>query len=650
MFLKSLPVNFFPYILQHYYESRERKQKFDQVVVLIITLVSFVFSYLAYILIDRVLMNPPLARIFSLLVTLLCILVGSKTLPQLFNVLIVVVSVMSPLIICDFQNDVFISFILGTLGPVFALILTNSHRCFVASIFMHVLNFNTRFKEQFIGRMNTIELDEYEDFLEKSFLVISIQICSSMLIYGLMDFTSQKCIDEVMHKDEEMQTAKINSYKVFEETCSQLSNSLRNLYSTIDFSIHEQISTQVVNTLKSVQTSIKLFRNEMNNTLAFEKMEFQRLEIQPIPTRTSDWISELWLIVSEMLKDKRPLGVLKIQRKVPPLLYLDAVKIQQVLLNLLQYSVDKTKRGTVNMTVEWLDFDFLNEKCFEPIPYNYDEEGVFEKKETLHMLDMKNSEKSLDRYQVFKSIEKGGLEFEHCNYAQKIAFGTLKVTIWDNSPGMTEDKLNCFFESDMGDSSIPGLKKKSFKVSKEICKQMDGEIRAYSKEGVGTTFVACFPIPTYGFSQAYPDVRENILKIRKKKLKVMIGNIDPTFYFQIASDLRSLDSTVVAKASNVSEFFVSLVELSADSKRPVDLVIIDLSMPHLDAPVFCERLRNQERKNQLWPVYILLTGEIEKNDMITSLLNRNNPGYINKYLKRPFDFYSLLESLLDLSG
>jgi CheY-like chemotaxis protein len=302
------------------------------------------------------------------------------------------------------------------------------------------------------------------------------------------------------------------------------------------------------------------------------------------------------------------------------------------------------------MTVEWLDFDLLNEKCFDPIPYNYDEEGVFEKKETLHMLDMKNSEKSLDRYQVFKSVERGGIEFEHCNYAQKIPFGTLKVTIWDNSPGMTEDKLSCFFESDTADSSIPGLKKKSFKVSKEICKQMDGEIRAYSKEGVGTTFVACFPIPTYGFSHAYPDVRENILKIRKKKLKVMIGNIDPTFYFQIASDLRSLDSTVVAKASNVSEFFVSLVELSADSKRPVDLVIIDLSMPHLDAPVFCERLRNQERKNQLWPVYILLTGEIEKNDMITSLLNRNNPGYINKYLKRPFDFYSLLESLLDLSG
>jgi len=647
MFLKSSPVNFFPYILQHYYESRDRKQKFDQVVVLIITLVSFVFSYLAYILIDRVLINAPVSRIFSLLFTLLCILVGSKTLPQLFNVLIVVVSVLSPLIICDFQNDIFISFILSTLGPVFALILTNSHKCFVGSILIHLLNFNTRFKEQFIGKMNTIELDEYDDFVEKSFMVVSIQICLSMVIYWLMDLTSQKCIDEVIHKDEEMQAARVSSYKAFEETCSQLSNSLRNLYSTIDFSIHEQISTQVVNTLKSVQTSIKLFRNEMNNTLAYEKMEFQKLEIQPIPARTSDWISELWLIVSEMLKDKRPMGILKLQRKVPPLLYLDSVRIQQVLLNLLQYSMEKTKRGTINMTVEWLDSELLNEKCFEPIPYNYEEEGVFEKKETLHMLDMKNAEKSLDRYQVFKSIERG-IEFEHCNYAQKIAFGTLKVTVWDNSPGLTEDKVNSFFEPDAADSSMPGLKRKAFKVSKEICKQMDGEIRMYSKEGIGTTFVACFPIPTYGFSQAYPNVRDSIIRIRRKKLNVMIGNIDPTFHFQIASDLKSLEATVVAKASNVSEFFVSLVELSVESKRPVDLVIIDLSMPHLDAPVFCERLRNQERKNQLGPVYILLTGEIEKNDMITSLLNRNNLGYINKYLKRPFDFYSLLESLFDL--
>ena len=640
-------------ISHHYKDSHERKQRYDQNIVQLTAFILVVFLYTVYTVTTALSYNVATSCALSFISTLALILAGFRASPQAFSVLVILFSISIPLIISDLQDDIFSSFLMNSLGPLLTLLLTNSSKCLTMSTLIHLVALNSKFRPQILSCLRFANNSDYDSILDKAFATISIQIVVFMMIQGTMNIALQESVGEVFQKNRNIEKLKINRFKVFDEICTQISNPLRRLYATVDFSLYQSLPAQVCTNLRLVQTFIKIFKNEMENILISEKMKFQPLEIRPLPTRTSDWIHEIWSVMSELIKDKKPLGFLKVQRRVPPLLYLDSRRIQQIILNLLQFSMEKTNKKLINVTIDWLDSEVISNTSFEPIPYNYEEEGLFEKKEGLHFLDTNNTEKSQDRYQVLKSLDKE-IRFENSNCSRNVPFGTLKVTISDSSSGLNQTQINNLFNYDPDNmveplSEAKHLRRRALKVSNDICRKMGGELRVYSKEGVGTTFISCFPIPTYGFGADNQEAQEKVMKLRKKKVKVMIASNDLTFIYQTTTYLHSIEADIVSKTGGVNDFFTNYNDLCADTKKPVDIIIIDFKMSHPDLIGFCEKIRNHEKMFRVMPAYIVVTGDIKGDEMLNGLMRKSSDGSVNKYLKRSFEFCDFLEALIDFS-
>jgi signal transduction histidine kinase len=128
------------------------------------------------------------------------------------------------------------------------------------------------------------------------------------------------------------------------------------------------------------------------------------------------------------------------------------------------------------MTVEWVP-DGSNKKEDE-LPY--DEEGIFEKNQNI---------KSLSRSVNQRSDSENSILSNH---------GLMRIIIKDTGCGIKKDDLDVVFEKYSQVNKDPSARKLGtglgLFITKEICTRMDGEIKVYSKENIGTTFIVDIPV------------------------------------------------------------------------------------------------------------------------------------------------------------
>lgn len=104
--------------------------------------------------------------------------------------------------------------------------------------------------------------------------------------------------------------------------------------------------------LETIQKSGRTLLALINDILDLSKIEAGRIELQPEPVNIAEVLNDIYQIFYEQARSKNLELELKIQDNPPDNLYIDEVRLRQVLINLVGNAIKFTKVGGVYISME----------------------------------------------------------------------------------------------------------------------------------------------------------------------------------------------------------------------------------------------------------------------------------------------------------
>ena len=410
--------------------------------------------------------------------------------------------------------------------------------------------------------------------------------------------------------------------------------------------------------IKTAQICAEVLLQQINNVLDTGKHDIGSLEVNLTQVEVHNMFQRIWSLSGELVKRKRLKGIFKIDKKMPKILLLDAHRVNQVMINLIGNAIKFTDRGSLTISVNWYEnSSVITEKMFEPIPYDDEDEGVFEKNQCFD--SMQNRSKDFNENELLESDREGYYLLDNKkmffpqNVSQRDTKGILKIVITDTGCGMTEEGLKQLFQKFSQVSNDPNKRKigtgLGLFITKEICTKMEADIRVYSKVGKGTTFTIC--IPTMSISvksrfQMHRNLASMYEMVNPKNLKCIVADDSPLNVAMMCNFFEKLSIKPMNTAINGEEA-LNLYKQSRQAGNMVDIMTLDIDMPRMDGKTACLKIREFEKANKLNPtIIVLISGNYEEQQI--HLGTEKKADY---FLKKPVTFevfsstvFRLLES------
>ena len=571
---------------------------------------------------------------------------------KIFNAFYVSLSFIFELFLLDMVEEA-AYFYIGHAYVVFVSIMIRTGKtglAFFAGI-VQAVTFLTKFKRKFVI---LIENEDSEIFADK-FIKITLFYFISMLLVNITIVSAlNKRTAELFDAKSSLEKA-LDQQKTFILSFShELRNPINSLLGNLQLVLQgEVLSIKAAEMIGIAKVCGEILLHSINNVLDTGKNEIEKLEVNSVPTHLYELFQRTWGIYSELLRQKKIQGQIRIENDVPAVVKIDSHKVNQILLNLIGNSIKFTEKGSIIVTVKWLSQRKINEKCFYPVPYDDVDEGVFEKEENISTVSTSKFPESTPRFRALSHCKKY-FELDDVVYPQEEVKGVLKIIVKDTGSGMKKEALERLFQKfsqvseNISQRNIgTGL---GLFITKEICQAMNGEIRAYSKLDVGTTFVVCLPTITAPLNRIERADSEEIMeKLLKKNLKALVADDSPFNVNLTCNYISKFGGSVVAVAHNGYDAFLKFKECRAAGKD-LDVVTLDIDMPIMDGRTVCDRIREYERQWKLKPVLVILISGNYDKEQVDEYLDRGRGHRADCFLRKPVLFsefnravYSLLQ-------
>ena len=293
------------------------------------------------------------------------------------------------------------------------------------------------------------------------------------------------------------------------------------------------------NYLHKIQYSAQNMMSIINDILDFSKIESGKLSLEKTSFNIQDLLSNLYSIISELTTDKDITLQFDVADTLPPLLYGDGARLNQVLLNLLNNAVKFTEHGEVRFEATVLS---------------------------------KN----------YSSVE-------------------LLFAVHDTGIGMSSKTMSRLFESfSQGDNSISrrfGGTGLGLSISKRLTELMGGSISAESSEGTGSVFSVRIPfelvqIPHHsGISDPNGSTPPKTAHIFSGK-KVLVVD-DNALNQEIAKEMLA-DVGIECVVASSGRDAIEKIETEL-----FDIVLMDIEMPDMDGFETTRILRENPKNSGL---------------------------------------------------
>ena len=507
----------------------------------------------------------------------------------------------------------------------------------------HIMICLTKFR----AKLLMIVQEEDPEVLVNMYLIFTIFFFILMLLanIGLVRTLDKRTI-ELFKVKSALENA-LDQQKTFIFSFShELRNPINSLLGNLQLVLQggESFSTKAVEMISTAKVCGEILLHNINNVLDTGKHDMGKLEVNPVPTQLCELFQRTWSIYSELLRQKKLKSRLRIEKDIPSVVKIDPHKVNQLLLNLIGNSIKFTEKGLVCVTIKWLrGFDKVSDKCFEPIPYDEMDEGLFEKEENLSAISNSSFSESIPGFQGLgeNNLSRRDSTNEGNNSQQEIN-GVLKIIVKDTGSGMKKEALEKLFQKfsqvseNVSQRQIgTGL---GLFITREICLAMNGDIRAYSKNGVGSTFVVCIPTITVPSDSTQRTNSALILnQLTRKHIKALVADDSPFNVNLICKYISQFGGSVVSVAYNGYDIYMKYIECRT-SNVEINVVTLDIDMPIMDGRKVCDKIREYERENKLEPVaIILISGNYDKEQM-DEYVNPEKGRRADCFLRKPVSF------------
>ena len=535
-------------------------------------------------------------------------------------------------------NGVVMSLFFSSILPVYLLYVTESRKFAICSAMFQVLLI--KYKHSF----SLMEmLDDFTNHRELHGRVIEATLFGIALNLACVSFVfgSLKSSLAQVKKAQEEKSEKMKQFLL--GFSHELRNLVNSMIGNIQIAIGETDPKELKNCLENSKLSGEILLHLINNILDSGKAEVNELEINMSNIKIYRTIKKIWNISSEILKKKQLGGSLIISKRIPRTLKIDHYRLTQIILNLIINSAKFTGKGTVEMKVDWVpNWNAVTDECFEPRPFGEDE-AIYEKEKACSHLNEDIEILGINT-KHYKTIDIG-IEGDSLR-------GVLKISVTDTGKGIKAADLENLFKrfenlSENISKNKLGTGLGLF-ITKILCKKMGGDIRGYSHEDKGSSFVVCLPaevvIEPRGSSFLASSPTGTFKDLGVSALIVDDVNFNITV---LQNYLRKLYVNADAVAYDGEQAVETYKRLCSMGKQP-KIVTMDIYMPKMDAKPAANKIRTYEQAKGLQPcILIMISGNCADSE-IKECVDKCGEIQADGFLKKPVsmeDFTRLIKQL-----
>lgn len=284
--------------------------------------------------------------------------------------------------------------------------------------------------------------------------------------------------------------------------------------------------------LRAIQASGRSLLDLINDILDISRIEAGKLTLRPEPANIHEIVEGVAIVVKKQAEDKGLALETKIERQVPKMLSLDALRVRQVLLNLASNAVKFTHKGKVRIHVTTLNEPKPGSPC--DLFIQVSDTGVGIEPE--------------DRERIFSAFEQ--ISSQSRSGAQGTGLG--------------------------------------LSITRKLVDLMDGEVAVVSEPGKGSTFSLSLPgIPLAIETKDAPSDHSADFN-RLRPATILIVDDNATNRELIAGYLHgSHHETLFAQDG------MEALELARTAKP--DVILMDIRMPRMDGKWARQMLREDDR-------------------------------------------------------
>ena len=318
----------------------------------------------------------------------------------------------------------------------------------------------------------------------------------------------------------------------------------------------------------------------LNDILDLSKIEAGKLEISPVASDLRHKLSSLFKLHESVAKEKGIKLGLFVHPDVPSSLTFDPVRLRQCVGNLVSNAIKFTEKGEVMIVVTT---DAIK--------------GTESQRVTIH--------------------------------------------VSDTGCGIAPDKLDRIFDSfSQEDGSTTrrfGGTGLGLSITRKLARMMEGDVTVVSEQGRGSVFTLTFNAQVV--AAPYSKQPLKAVQIREARRRTSLSGCQVLVVDDNAINLRVASTFLGNHDISVTTAQDGKDALERLSRKPFDLVLMDIHMPGLDGAEAFRRLRMSASPNRLIPV-IALTADSMAGDR-ERYLSMGFDGYVSK----PIDERTLVSAM-----